>query len=35
MALVVENEKLLMTVLDRCGAGSMEGYVSVLELQNN
>lgn len=33
MAFTTENGKLLLTVLDKCGGWSMEGYVSVLELQ--
>jgi hypothetical protein len=33
MAFITEHWKLLLTVLDTCGGGSMEGVVSVLELQ--
>lgn len=33
MALTIRNGNLLLSVLDTCGAGSMEGYVSALALQ--
>lgn len=33
MALTTQDGKLLLTVVDACGGGSMEGYDSVLELQ--
>jgi hypothetical protein len=35
MALTIRNGNLLLTVLDTCGGGSMEGYVSVLVLQQD
>ncbi|GHV26229.1 hypothetical protein FACS1894176_06530 [Bacteroidia bacterium] len=35
MALTTQDGKLLLTVLDKCGGGAMEGYDSVLELQSD